>query len=255
MKPWRGGRAVNEAEELVSLNESSPPSSEPPSRISISPGRLAAQLLDEGDRAFVDALREAGLLAELDPDELLRVATVVSEPDAERRRVTMLELYYEAAGNAESAARRRRADRFFLQRLGEPATAAGLVSRLAELAPELPSVRLERIGGGDGPLVLRAGDHMAAVLDEYEEETDTDEFDLAEAEARRRAPMVTVRGLVRAINVLLDRFGVRERLVNLRGDGEREVYAAVGVTEAVLLGNGGHLEDESPEEVMNLGAW
>lgn len=238
----------------MSLNESSPPGEEPRPR-SISPQRLAAQLLDDEDRAFLDALRDAGLLSELDPDELLRVATEVSDGDAERRRVSLLELYYGAGGDEQAAARRRLADRFFLQRLGEPATAASLVARLADLTPELPGVRIERIGGGDGPLVLRSGDHMAAVLDEYEEETDTDEFDLAEAEARRRSPMVTVRGLVRAINVLLDRFRVRERLVSLRGDDEREVYVSLAVTEALHLANAGHLEDVSPEDVMNLAAW
>ncbi len=239
----------------MSLDESSQPKSEPPSRISIPPGRLAGPRLDADDRAFWQALRDANLLEELDPDGLVRMSAELSESDSERRRIALLELYYAADGEPVTAARRRRADRFFLQRIGEPATAAGLVARLAELAPELPEVTLERIGGSDGPLVLRSGEHMAAVLDDYEEETDTGEFDLTEAEARRRAPMVTVRGLVRAVNVLLDRFGVRQRLVNLRGDDEREVYVGVGVTEAVLLVNAGHLEDETPEDVMNLGAW
>jgi hypothetical protein len=212
--------------------------------------------LPEEDRTFVRDLRAAGLVEELDDEELLRVATEVSEPDDDARRVALLELYFAAGGDRESSERRRRTDRFFVQRVGEPATAAGLVSRLTSLAPELGPVQIERIGGGDGPLVLRAGDHVAAVLDDYEEETETDEFDLAEAEARKRGvTMVTVRGLVRAINVLLDRHEVRTRLIALRGDEEREVYVGLGLTEALQLVRGGHLEDESPEDVIELGAW
>jgi hypothetical protein len=241
----------------VSLEESSPPSAGPRrSKTSISAQRLAAQLLDEEDRVFLEAMQKAGLLAELDEEELLRVASEVESTDEESRRVEMLELYYSAAANGEASARRVGADRFFLQRVGAPATAASLVARLAALLPELGAVELERIGGGDGPLVVRAGEHFSAVLDDYEEETDTGEFDVAESEQRKGAvPMVTVRGLVRAMNVLLDRHDVRERLVSLRGDEEREIYVALGVSEAILLARGGYLEDDDAEEVMDLGAW
>lgn len=244
----------------MSLEESAAPPSDAPrgarSRTTISAQRLAAQLLDEDDRDFLEAVRGAGLLSELDEEELLRVASEVSEGDADERCVTLLELYYAAGGDAEASTRRRRADRFFLQRVGQPATAAGLVARLVALTPELDAVALERIGGGDGPLVLRAGEHFAAVLDDYEEEADTGELDLREAEQRKSGvPMVTVRGLVRALNVLLDRRGVRERLVALRGDHEREVYAGLGVAEAMQLTRAGYLEDDDAEDVMDLGAW
>ena len=246
----------------MSLEESSPPSAGPSSagprrsRSSVSAQRLAAQLLDEGDRVFLEALKKAGLLAELDEEELLRVASELESNDDEGRRVEMLELYYSAASIAEASSRRVGADRFFLQRVGAPATAASLVGRLAALLPELERVELERIGGGDGPLVIRAGEHFSAVLDDYEEETETGEFDEAEIELRRGAvPMVTVRGLVRAMNVLLDRHEVRERLVSLRGDAEREVYVALGVSEAILLARAGYLEDDDAEDVMDLGAW
>ncbi|MCC6878025.1 MAG: hypothetical protein IT378_27180 [Sandaracinaceae bacterium] len=226
------------------------------SRTSISAQRLASQLLDDEDREFLDALRRASLLSELDSDELLRVASEVEVGEPESRRVDMLEIYYNANGKAEVSARRRLADRFFLQRVGDPATAASLVTRLAELTPELKTVRLERIGGGDGPLVLRAGEHFSAVLDDYEEETDTDELSLAEMEARKGSvAMVTVRGLVRALNVLLDRHGVRSRLIALGGDERREVYVGLGVSEAIQLATAGLLEDEETEDVMELGAW
>jgi hypothetical protein len=245
---------------FVSLEERSTPSETPPgvgSRTSISAHRLAAQLLDDADRAFLEALRRAGLLVELDSEELLRVASEVSQLNADARRVDLLEVYYAAGGDEPSSAKRRRADRFFVQRVGDPATAGGLVARLAELTPELGPVGLERIGGvDDGPLVIRAGEHVAAVLDDYEEETDTDQFDLTEAEARKRGvSMVTVRGLVRALNVLLERKGVRERLISLSGDDDREVYVALGLSEAMQLVGAGYLEDDDSEDVMELGAW
>ena len=228
---------------------------EPASKRSLSAERLTAQLLDEGDRGFLEALREAGLLAELDRDELLRLASEAEGEDAESRRVELLELYYGAAGVGAASVRRRRADRFFLQRVGQPATAAGLVERLVNLVPELEEVLLERIGGDEGPLVLRAGEHFSAVLDDYEEEVDTDQFDVTEAERRKLVPMVTVRGLVRALNVLLDKNGVRERLVALRGDESAELYVSLGVTEAITLARLGYLEDEDHEDVMELAAW
>ncbi len=243
----------------MSLDESATPSEAPraaPRPRSISAQRLAAQLLDPEDQVLVRALQAVGLVAELDDEELLRVASEAGEDERDARRVSLLELYYDAGGDRDAARRRRGTDRFFLQRVGEPATAAGLVARLTALAPELDEVSMERIGGEDGPLVLRAGENVAAVLDDYEEEADTGELDLAEAEAQKRAvPMVTVRGLVRAINILLDRADVRTRLVALQGDDEREVYVGLGVTEALQLARDGHLEDEDPEEVMDLGGW
>jgi hypothetical protein len=246
---------VVRGEEFVGLEESAPPGSTK-QRTSISAQRLAAQLLADEDREFLEALRKCGLLVELDAEELLRVASEVEESDEDSRRMDLLEVYFEGGGDPEVARRRQLADRFFVQKVGEPATAAGLVERLVALLPELGAVKLERIGGGDGPLVLRAGDHFAAVLDEYEEETDTDEFDLKEAAMRNAGvPMVTVRGLVRALNVLLDRHGVRERLVSLNGDDKREAYISLGLTEAVQLAQDGHLEDEDASDVMTLGAW
>lgn len=240
----------------MSLEESAaeePASKNPKS--SMSAQRLAAQLLDESDRAFFEALQSVGLLAELDGDELLRIATEVDELDRDRRRVDYLALYYAAGGAEATAEARRLSDRFFLQSVGQPATAAGLVTRLAALTPELEGVVLERIGGEDGPLVLRCGDHFAAVLDHFEEEADTDQIDLRDLEADDDVPMVTVRGLVHALNVLLERRGIRERLVSLRGDPHREVYVQLGMAEAARLLRDGYLEDDELEYVMELAAW
>lgn len=222
---------------------------------SISAQRLAVQLLDDEDLEFIEALQAAGLLIELDSDELLRLASEVDESDPDVRWVDLLEVYF-GRGDEETCRRRRMADGYFLQRLGAPATAAGLVGRLSWLFPEIDGVSLERIGGEDGPLVIRAGEHFCAVLDETEENLDTDQLDLRELDDDNSGPpMVTVRGLVRATNVLLDRHGVRERLISLRGDDEREVYVRLGITEAMTLAQGGYLEDDDPEDVMELAAW
>lgn len=229
--------------------------SEAPRMKTASAQRLAAQLLEEEDLAFLNALKNAGLLSELDDDELLRIASEVEASEPEARWVELLEIYFHA-GDKERSESRRTSDRYFIQRVGEPATAAGLVGRLSDLSPELGGISLERIGGPEGPLVLRAGEHFCAVLDENEEEMDTDQIDLRELdEANNDVPMVTVRGLVRSTNVLLDRFEVRERLISLRGDDDREVYVRLGLTEAMLLAQKGYLEDEDPEDVMELAAW
>lgn len=237
-----GARLVSSSESAVSER----PSSSPPA----SAKRLAAQLLDPEDLAFLDALQAAGLMSELDDDELLRIASEAESSDQETRWVQLIETYYAADAS------RRGGDRYFTQRVGQPATAAGLVGRLAELLPELEGMALERIGGEEGPLVVRAGEHFCAVLDEHEEEMDTDQIDLSDLEdASRDVPHVTVRGLVRSANVLLDRHGVRERMISLRGDLEVEMYVFLGITEAMPLANAGYLEDEDPEDVMELAAW
>ena len=67
--------------------------------------------------------------------------------------------------------------------------------------------------------------------------------------------MVTVRGLVRGVNVLLGRRDVRERLIPLRSDVMREVYVALPLTEAIELARAGWLEEENAEDVMELGGW
>jgi hypothetical protein len=141
----------------------------------------------------------------------------------------------------------------------EPATASALLDRLFELTPEVGRIALERIGSGaDSTLVLRAGDDFVALLDDFEETMDTGEIDVRDLEGRssgQPASMVTVRGLVRGVNVLLGRRQVRERLVPLRSDVMREVYVGLPLTEAIELARGGYLEEESAEDVVELGGW
>lgn len=199
---------------------------------------LADQMLDEEDRRLVLALRKAGLLAALEGPELLRVASEAGALDPEEHRVELLELYYAADGDLGTQLKRRRQDRFFLQRAGAPATAGGVVERLSALFPELdPPARLEK--GDAGVLHVRAGEHASAVFDdEGDDETTT-----------------TVRSLVRAFNRLLDKIGARQRLMALRTDPRSEAYVGVGLAEAVGLCQAGLLLDTDSEELMDLGAW
>ena len=209
------------------------------------------------DRAFVEALRGAGLVPDLAGAELARSAGLVrADADDVTRHIDLLEAHYAAGGDAKVSLARRQVDRFFLQRSDQAVTASQLVARLAALAPEVGKIELERIGGSpDGPLVLRAGEHMAALLDEHEEALETGEVDLRELEKAGGPTMVTLRGLVHAVNLLLDRHGVRERLVPLHCDDDREVYLATPLTEAIELVRAGYLGEESAEDVMELCGW
>lgn len=207
------------------------------------------------DALFVSAMQQAGLLGELEAEELRAILELLDAPDGPRRRLDLVEHYYAAGGRREASARRVLADRFFVHKAETPGTAREIVERLSGIAPEVGSVNLERIGVGDdadGPLVLRAGDHFAAVIDEYEETLDTDEIDLREIDP---AETITIRGLVRALNVLLERNGIRERLVQLRSDGERESYVAASAAAAMTLCQSGFLEDEEPEDLIDLASW
>ncbi len=227
--------------------EPSQPRSDRPPQASESPPPTPAQQ----DRAFTERLRGAGLLGEL-TDGLLEVLLERVDPggDEQARRLDLLSLYYEGSGDPEVAARRAAVDRWLLHRDGEAANAHAIVRRLASLAVELGPVGLERIGSVDGPLVVRAGEHLSAVTD-GEEDIDADAGDPHAAEPET----ITVRGLVRALNVLLDRHQVRTRWVALASDGRREAFVTLGVAEAMLLCRSGDLEHASPEEVIEFAAW
>ena len=206
------------------------------------------------DLLFVNEVSAAGLMDELNAAELSEIADKLGDAEGIERKVDLLELYYYyALGDSKVGVRRRLADRFFLHRdADDQATAKVLVSRLSDLAPELGELRLERIGQHPSdPLVLRSGEHFSAVLDDYEDDMDTGDIDLRELDH----PSISVRGLVRALNVLLDRHGVRQRLVPLAADEEREPYIATTVASAMMLCKAGLVEAETPEELMELCAW
>jgi hypothetical protein len=221
--------------------------------------RDASDLLAAEDIAFINALREGGLVPDLTGEELRRSAALVRpglDLMPESRRIDLLEAHYAAGGDQRVSRARRSVDRFLLSRESDAVSASQLLSRIIDLTPELGAVSLERVGGGkDGPLVLRAGDHLAALLDDYEESLETGEIDLRDLEeAKARGTMVTLRGLIHATNTLLERFNVRERFVALRSDEAREVYVATPLTEAIDLARAGHLEDDV-ESVVELGCW
>jgi hypothetical protein len=219
--------------------------------------------MHEKDAAFLAALRDVGLLPDFAGEELARSlagARAKGRKDGSTAfRMDLLEFYYNASGDERLARTRRQVDRFFVHHESEVVTATALLERLSGLAPEIGAIALERIGvGEDSTLVLRAGDDFIALLDDDDEAVATGETDLNALEGRSSgvpSSMVTVRGLIRGVNVLLGRRDVRERLVPLRSDVMREVYIAVPLTEAIELARGGHLEEENAEDVMELGGW
>ncbi len=233
--------------------QSSPPETQ---SSSASKPEAARSPVTADDQAYADALRGVGLAPDLVGEELVRVARKARPEPVIERTIDMIEAYYEANGDHALSQTRRSVDRYLCQRADEAVGTTALLNHLGALAPELGEIALERIGGGEeGPLVLRAGEHFAALLDDYEENLETGEIDLRDIEVARQGQAVTLRGLVRALNALLERFGVRERMVPLRSDADREVYVALPLTEALELARLGHLEEDSAEDVMELGCW
>jgi hypothetical protein len=199
------------------------------------------------DLRFVNELSAVGLLSELDGDELRRVLSASESVAEAGRHLDILDAYYDANGDDGTSERRRHSDRFFLmvdtQRLG----ANGICQRLAALCPLLDDCYLERIGSDDdGPLVIRSGDHVVAIIDEYDESLDTDEVDLR---ALDDTPTVTVQAIVQAINTILDRVGDERRFVPIRGDVHREAYVGLSIDGAIDLCRAGFLELDTKDEV------
>jgi hypothetical protein len=123
------------------------------------------------------------------------------------------------------------------------------------VAPELARLRFERIGTDDGPLVLRIGEHICAV-DEGEDDDDVgpgeeQDVDLSALDGAS----VTVRNLVRAANVLLDREGVERRFILLRCDGRREAFCGLDLNRAMELCSLGLLEEKSASRLLEFGGW
>lgn len=192
------------------------------------------------DAEFVRLLHSAGLACELDGRQLATLTSEIEETRIHARRMDILELYYRGQGDASVASRRRRSDRFFMHNDHFSADGHQLVSRLSDLHPELASIDLQQIGG-DGPLVLRAGEHFSAVTDEDDESAERG--------------TVAVRALVRALNALLAKANVAERLVPLEPDESRELY--VGVTEegAMTLLQGGCTELSAVATLREFASW
>jgi len=116
-----------------------------------------------------------------------------------------------------------------------------LLSSLAELNPEIGPVSLQRIGGAEGPLVLRSGEHFSAVTDEDDEDAELG--------------TVAVRALVRALNALLAKAAVDERLVPLVPDEKRELYLGVTEQGAMTLLQGGCTELTAVAALREFAGW
>ncbi|MBW1831056.1 MAG: hypothetical protein GQ551_08195 [Myxococcales bacterium] len=193
------------------------------------------------DEDFVRILNAAGLACELDTTQLSAIVANLEESRVDSRRLDILGLYYRGNDDASVAARRRSTDRFFMHNDYFCVNAHQLVSSLANLNPEIASMRLQRIGTDEGPLVLRAGEHFSAITDEDDEDAEHG--------------TVAVRALVRALNSLLAKAGVNERLVPLVPDESRELY--VGVTEegAMTLLQGGCTELSAVAALREFSSW
>jgi hypothetical protein len=192
-------------------------------------------------RISCDSSTLAGLACELDTSQLSAITSNLEESRVDSRRMDILGLYYRGNDDASVAARRRSSDRFFMHNDYFSVNAHQLVSSLANLNPEIASMKLQRIGTDEGPLVLRAGEHFSAITDEDDEDAE--------------AGTVAVRALVRALNALLAKAQVSERLVPLVPDESRELY--VGVTEegAMTLLQGGCTELSAVAALREFASW
>ncbi len=223
------------------MSPSTPPSGDAeiaPRRSSERPPSMPP-LPRDADLDFYASLRAAGLLADLTDGLIEALMELVGAKGEDARRLDLLELYYAAAGDIEASKRRSREDRMIVHHAGFGENAITFIQRLSFSNPELPGLRVERMGTDDGPLVLRSGDFVSAVSD------DDDPSD----------GQVSVRAIVQAFNVMLDRADVESRLVLVRGDGERELYLAVGPTEALALCQTGVLEEDDWERLHEYCAW
>ena len=193
------------------------------------------------DEEFMRLLSSAGIAHELDNDQLSAIASKLQDSRVESRRIDILERYYQGNDDASIALRRRASDRFFMHNEYFSVTAHQLLASLASLSPEVAPVELQRIGTEEGPLVLRAGENFSAVTDEDDEDGEDG--------------TVAVRALVRALNALLGKVGVSERLIPLVPDDSRELY--VGVTEdgAMTLLQGGCTELSTAAALREFASW
>ncbi len=193
------------------------------------------------DEAFTRVLNAAGLACELHIGQLARMSVDLTEARTELRRMDILEQYYAGGNDPGVAARRRKSDRFFVHHDATPCSASDIVAMLAGLNPEVAPVQLQRIGNDGGPLVLRAGEHFSVVTDPDDEQAAPD--------------TVAVRALIRALNSLLARANVAERLIPLVPDDSRELY--VGVTEvgAMTLMQAGCTEHGAVDVLRAFASW
>lgn len=193
------------------------------------------------DADFVRLLNAAGVARELDQELLSTITVTLHDSAIDARRIDILEIYYRGNDDPAVALRRRASDRFFMHDECFSVNAHQLVASLASLNPEVAPVELQRIGADDGPLVLRAGENFSAVSDEEDEDADPG--------------TVAVRALVRAVNSLLAKAGVSERLVPLSRGESRELYLGVTEDGAMALLQGGCTELSAAAALREFASW
>jgi hypothetical protein len=225
-----------------SVTSSRPVSAFAPVSVSRGEAQQVHGHLTQEECSFVSLLHEASLCGELDGHELTRSARLIEHNSAAARRLDLLDAYYDADGDPITGQRRIATDRWFMYRAQEGLNASQIVARALNVLPELNGAHFERVGGADGALVLRAGDHVCAIEDEADDGTGV--------------VSVSVRDVVRSINVLLERHDIRVRLVGLIGDGQREAYVGVSsMAAAVALVESDCLAAPDTEALIQLTAW
>lgn len=202
------------------------------------PSKIGAMIVP-GD--LCTALQRLGLLGELDAG---------SNPPANcgsRSREAWLDLlcdYYRANGNADSAARRKRSDRFISFEDDGCPDAQWVIDQLVELSPEVTEATIARVGGADGPLALWARNHIFAIVDES-----------PRPDATNAEETISLRSLVIAFNMALARSSVPRRFVDLPSDGRREAFVVLGPEQATYLCQAGLLEARELETMHAITGW
>ena len=208
---------------------------------SSNPAPAASARTDPTDIRFVHTLHAAGVAKELDLATLAHITTTVFEPKLPERRLDILERYYGEGRDLEAALRRTQCDRYLLHKASDTLNAHAVIETIASICPEIAPIRLQRIGNGTGPLVLRSKDCFGAIGEEDEENAPQD--------------TVAVRSLIQAANSLLLNHDVEHRFIPLKPDEEREVYLATSQPGARRLWEAGLLDNMSIQVLYEFGAW
>ena len=193
------------------------------------------------DREFVDLLQVVGLASELDTNHLHSVTNDLAETRIDVRRMDILERYYKANGDNRTASQRKRSDRLIVHNASDRVTARALIERMSALVPEVATTELQRIGGQDGPLVLRSGDNLSAITD--------DDIEMSEEGT------LSVKSIVRAFNRLIAYTSLSFRFVPLVSDESREIYVALSKEGMLKMVHGGCVERLPMSSIDDFAAW
>ena len=193
------------------------------------------------DREFVELLQQVGLARELDGEVLATLTEQLTETRVDVRRMDLLEHYYRPTGDGDLGRQRASTDRVLIHKSTDRVSSHDLVSTLSGISPEVPPVKLQRIGGDEGPLVLHAGENFSAITDD-----ETESFDPG---------TVSVRSLVRAFNGLIARTPLETRFIPLVPDDNREIYVSATKERMLTLARGGCVEPLPLSAIDDFAFW